>query len=89
MESRSVECYVYDQKGNPVTAASFEFHEEELEAEAVITCMDQPGQFIQRCIVGGARELWLHLRDGRLLPVWLETTYFMPDVGRVCVLRPR
>jgi hypothetical protein len=89
MESRSVACYVYDQKGNPVTAASFELHEAERGAEAVLSRMDQPGRLVQRCIVGGVRELWLHLRDGRLLPVSLESTYFQPDIGRVCVMRPR
>jgi hypothetical protein len=89
MSQQALGCHVYDRAGNELTGGSCLFEDESPAPEVVVTALDRPGQLIQRCLLGGMRELWLHLRDGRLVPGRLEQIYFQPDVGRVCVIRMR
>jgi hypothetical protein len=57
------------------------------EAALLTVVLPSPGRAIQRCLLGSVRDVWLNLRDGRLLAAHLERLAFDPKVGRVCRLR--
>ena len=57
------------------------------EASLMTVVLPSPGRAIQRCLLGSVRDIWLNLRDGRLLPAHMERLAFDPKIGRICRLR--
>ena len=49
--------------------------------------LSRPGRLLQRCLVGGGRDVWLQSPGGELFPARVERLFFDPQAGRICLLR--
>src|SRR5215211_8763599 len=95
MSPRAIACHLYEPDGAPLSAATCLLDDAPAPAAppaaasptVVLTALDRPGRVVERCLVGPARAVWLHLRDGTLLPGRLERVFYEPARGRSCAVR--
>ncbi len=80
--------YLFDPEGH-LLAYGRPQHDDRGAADALALAVSQPGRLLQRCLLGGSRDLWLQPPSGDLLPARVERLFFDPQVGRICVLRVR
>jgi hypothetical protein len=83
--AQTVACCLYEPDGALLAAGVVQMHT--AAQEAVVTGLDRPGQIVQRCLLGGLRELRLRLEGSPPITVRIERVTFDPKLGRVCTLR--
>ena len=87
MSTESVACFLYEPDGTPLAQGTCDWNVVDTLRDGLAIVLDQPGRVIQRCLLGDVRRVWVHLRDGALLPTRVERIFFDPKRGRVCALR--
>jgi hypothetical protein len=78
--------YLFDPEGH-LLAHGRPRCDERVAADLLTLTLSRPGRLLQRCLLGGSRDLWLQPPSGDLLPVHVERLFFDPRAGRICVLR--
>ena len=87
MSTQTIACFLYEPDGTPLAPGVCHREVADDLRDALAIVLDRPGRVIQRCLLGDVRRVWVHLRDGALLPTQVERIFFDPTRGRVCALR--
>ncbi|MBI2761213.1 MAG: hypothetical protein HYX51_07295 [Chloroflexi bacterium] len=80
-------CHLYAPDGSLLAAGVCHFDTAADPNVLVATVEDRPGLLIQRYLLKDTGDIWLHLKDGRLIAARLIRTLFDPKRGRLCILR--
>lgn len=86
MDSSVVACSLYEPDGTPLAAGTAHLTSGTSAWEALVAALDLPGRVVQRCLLGGVREIRVRLGDGVPMIARVERVFFDPKLGRVCAL---
>jgi hypothetical protein len=87
VSAESMACFLFESDGTPLAPGICHCTASETVRDALAIVLVQPGRVITRCLLGDVRRVWVHLRDGVLLPAQVERIFFDPKRGRICALR--
>lgn len=85
MTAQPLVCHLEELDGTPLAAGLARM--DDATPQATVTALDRPGRVVQRCLLGGLRDLRLRLGDAAPVPVRIERITFDPALGRTCTLR--
>lgn len=86
MSAQPITCRLEEPDGTPLAGGMVRLASAD---EAEVTGLDRPGRVVQRCLLGGLREVVVRLGEGAPITAYLERIAFDARQGRVCLLRLR
>ena len=84
MSTQSIACRLEEPDGTLLAAGLMRLA---TAGEAEVTGLDRPGRVVQRCLLGGLRDILLRLGDSAPVTARMERIAFDARQGRVCTLR--
>ena len=83
----STRCTLTEPTGEPLASGVLHTRYRQAGQDWLVVRLDRPGRMIDRCLLGGLRQVVFAAADGPAVLLELDRLAFDPNLGRVCVLR--